>query len=368
MTDSDYVYYNVSMTPERENGLINTTRARYFEVRDTGILNDYPENYNMSIVRFSIPTGYIPLKIVPIDVQQTDINKTLYSVTLEWNGNIYQEFIIWKTQFPTAPRPESSNISNYRNEQYVLYYSVYNIDYLFNLVNEAYIRAFNKLVLDGAPISTPPFISLDKNTNLVTIYIPEDYIPKDVFVYHNNYFNRNFLNSFSAEYQRDPLFLGREVKILTKNIGTNINTLQYSPYPQTTYILMTQQFATTQSMSSFSSIVIISRSLPFQAEWISRQTRRYENDPEASNIGVSSGDFLNILADYEIDQSKGWELGNVLIYLPTSEYRRMKLYGTTPITNIEIEVFWKDNFDNLYPVIIPEHKILTIKLLFEKIK
>jgi hypothetical protein len=352
------VYYNVSITPEGRGG----TPAEYFETRTTPIFDGPPSDYNLSVVRFSIPTGYVPIQIIPIDITQPDINQTTYSITLEWSGNIYQEFVIWETQFPTSLAP--TVITQYGDERYLKYYSLYSIDYLFNLVNEAYIRAFDKLVLDGAPIIAPPFIDLDNTNYLVSIYVPESYVTNDVKVYHNEFFNRNFVNSFSAKYPN--LSLGREVEIQTKNVALNADILQYPPYPQRIYLEMRQLFSTTQSMSSFDSLVITSRSIPITTEWITSQSKRFEGDPQANQAIKGSG-FLNILQDFKIDQSKGWELGNVIIYNPTAEYRRITLKGNSPIEHIDVQVFWKDNFDNLHILEIPEHKILSIKMLFEKI-
>lgn len=91
----DNIYYNV-IIPHNDAvsaGRSIPTNADYFEIRATPLLS-YPANeYLLSVVRMLIPTSEIPIQIIPIDISQPNINKTLYSVTLTYNNNDYQEKI-----------------------------------------------------------------------------------------------------------------------------------------------------------------------------------------------------------------------------------------------------------------------------------
>jgi hypothetical protein len=63
----DRIYYNVSI-PHNDAVSINgsPTPANYFEVRQNTLFDGSPKDYSMSVVRFTVPTAYIPLHFFPV--------------------------------------------------------------------------------------------------------------------------------------------------------------------------------------------------------------------------------------------------------------------------------------------------------------
>jgi len=374
----DNVYYNINI-PHDDNISRNgePTPANYFEIRGTSILPCDAEDYTMSVVRFSIPTSQIPIQVVPVDISpgNTDINKLLYSITLEWNGNTFQEFITWETALNYAPVPNTPKEG--QEPRYAPYYYLYSVKHLLYRINLALTKAFGKLVSAGAPITAPPFFEYTGETEKIRLYVPEDYTTNSVNVYANNALNRNFGLGFDQIYEGYNVPDGKDALFILSRSGTNILTLTapinplplVAPYNWNTqpYIELIQDYNSVSDMSSFSSIVITSRSIPIRNEWVSLQLLKGPipiGQPVPSN-GTTQDGFLNILTDFEADIVSGFELRSKLIYTPTAEYRRTTLLGGN-LSTIDIQVYWKDNYDNLYPVMIPAHDVLTIKLLFEK--
>ena len=118
----------------------------------------------------------------------------------------------------------------------------------------------------------------------------------------------------------------------------------------------TQEYDSTGQMSAFKSIVIRSNSLPIRNEGITLKNK----------VGQISGGSVSIITDFEIDQGSIRNQKCFIHYIPTAEYRRINMFGNTPLKHISIEILWTDNDDNIYPVLIPEHDKATVKLYFEE--
>ena len=96
------IYYNVSIT---HNDLLSVggspTPAVFSEVRDEPVFYGSPKDWNMAVVRFTVPTSYIPIQFFPVQedlVNPLNPNKSVYSVTLSYLGVDYRVFLQWQYQ------------------------------------------------------------------------------------------------------------------------------------------------------------------------------------------------------------------------------------------------------------------------------
>lgn len=85
----------------------------------------------------------------------------------------------------------------------------------------------------------------------------------------------------------------------------------------------------------------------------------------AQNIG-SSASQQPILTDFQLSVTNGTEARSYAQYVPTSEYRLIDMTGTTPLNNIDIQVYWQDKFRTLYPLYINPLDSLDVKILFRR--
>ena len=374
----DNVYYNVNI-PHDDNISINgsPTPANYFEIRGTPLLPCPAEDYTLSVVRFSVPTSEIPIQIVPVDISQPDINKLLYSITLTWNGNEHQEYLTWDTANNYAEVPPNTLLA--QKQRYAPYYYLYSIKHLTYRINLSFKEAFDKLVLDGAPITAPPFMEYDEVAGRLQIFVPDSYINAGVKVYANRSLNRNFGYGFDQIYNGYNTPNGKDAEFLVDRTGTNIITLEapinpppaLAPffYPSQDYVQLTQDYNSIVDMTSFTSIVLTTQNIPIRSEWVSLQELDGPlpvGEPVPSNPSTQDS-FLNILSDFEVDIQTGFELRSKIVYNPSAEFRRITLQGGD-LATIDLQAYWRDNYDNLYPLMIPAHDVLTVKLLFEKKK
>jgi hypothetical protein len=356
------IYYNITIPNNQVNPTPTAIPATFFEVRSTSVVPDPPNTYTLSIIRAKIPTTIIPLKIIEIVPApgNTNINLTAYTVTLTWNGFTSQQNIIWIPQDAMAPVPPSTISDSYVNSDFAFYYSLRTVQHFIVLINTAFAAAAADLATHGAPTANPPFLYLNPDTKLISIYADANYNsngPTPVKIFMNLYLGGNFNNSFDILYTNLDAPNGENFQYLVYDInGKNTEIVG-----GVSYFVMTQAFNTFNNMSSFDSVIFTSTSLPVRYELVSAAV------PAATPI---SGDFFPILQDIQIDTFPIDVGFNVIQYNPTAEFRRLQMTALDPdaLKTIDISIFWKDNYGNIYPLFIGEGQIASIKLLFEKIR
>ena len=118
----DKVYYDITVS-----NIQNTDTPPpilYFnETRNSPFILD-PESYYLSIIRFTLDTNTLPIIQPVIQPDQSNVNLTEYSVTLEWTNPVapfqtftQQTFIIFVPQNKQAivPSPPSQTVSKLQN-------------------------------------------------------------------------------------------------------------------------------------------------------------------------------------------------------------------------------------------------------------
>ena len=177
-TTPDKVYYDITVS-NLQNITSSPPDIYFNETRNSPFILD-PESYYLSIVRFTLDTGTLP--VITPEIQpapNSNVNLTGYSITLEWSNPVapfqtftQQEFIIYSPQDKQAivPSPPSQTNSGLQNNE-TSYYDVYNYQYWIQLVNVTFQTCFTNLNAQvvGAGLVLPttyaPVMSWDTQTN-----------------------------------------------------------------------------------------------------------------------------------------------------------------------------------------------------------
>ena len=134
------------------NNLTSTTVApqlRFEEIRNTPFLEGDSSDYFCSIVRFSIQTGNsLPIFIPRIETGQSDINKTVYKVTLTWKITDTLSYsstisVLHSTSDATATLPQAPTNSQ---DMSGTYYYHYNVQTIVKMLNTALASAWDGLL------------------------------------------------------------------------------------------------------------------------------------------------------------------------------------------------------------------------------
>ena len=199
MYDPYHVYMDLDVV-NNDYSTASKPQLRFEETRNTPFLPGDSADYFCSIVRFNIQTGNtLPVFIPKIRTGQTDVNRTIYTVTIQdaiTNNGVTTYFtasvdVMYEPEDLTAPVPASPMSGQDLSSNY---YYVYNYQHFINLVNKALRLAFDQckslieqhVINGGGTVSGPvktwwgymslaviPYIVFDVDTNRVTFHADE---------------------------------------------------------------------------------------------------------------------------------------------------------------------------------------------------
>jgi hypothetical protein len=364
----DNVYLNTDVANTRDiffQGGIGFP-LRYSEQRTDPIL-DNPSDYDVCVSRFSIPVQGIPLIIVPIENGQTNINKSVWYVTLNKGSNYYQEALIHQpTQFGGTTSPTAGTLMTEAIQvEFYYYYSYFQIDDFLRIINKALSDAFTSLKASETVTSTlPPVFTYDYNTKLFSFYCQYSYIADGISLFVNEALYSK-IDAIDSNYFRTPLYQLCDFKLVIEVRNQNYfipdgytppatqsNPLLTPAVPS--YLIFTQNFQMTSNFPTFRSIVFTT-TMPVLREQISNGFDQINNSANQSQSILT--DFLTT---FEVDISR-----QSAQYFPTI-WRWISLQSNTPLYRVDFAVFWSDTKGNLYPVYLPPRTVANIKLYFRK--
>jgi hypothetical protein len=336
----------------------------------------------MSIVRFSLDTYNLPNFICQIQPQQADPNLSIYSVTLEYDNGAgvitpsSQEYIDWIPQNKNlpVPIPPSATSSGFQQNN-TEYYYCYQFQYFLELINGSFLLAMNSLIANTGGALSPlftakqPVLTWDVTSSKAILQAQEQYFNQSQAARVKIYMNPPLFalfNSFpSLNFGTQGVTLGRNHQLLVADYQ-GINTILLPtnvtpPATQTVYTQMFQEFSTIDTWTPVASIVFTSNTIPIISNQLSAPLI-FNNGQTSTGIG-NNANFAQIITDFQTNQQV---FKPNILYTPTAEYRRIDMTGNMPLTNIDINVYWRDKLGQLVPFLLPSGATATIKFLFEK--
>mgnify|MGYP003629802536 CR=1 FL=1 len=376
-SNPDQIYFDLQVT----NAQSTTQPPPVFsinETRDTPFIL-VPEDYYLSIVRFSLQTGTLPLFIPHIQPAQGDRNLTSYSVTMEYENagaaiplTTQQTFINWIPQDLQAslPSPPSATNNGLQNNQ-TGYYNCYNYQWFLYQVLQALVTCFATLDATLANYLTVtlgavhPIITWDTTSNTATLFFDAAWTtsPNPHIKFYMNAPLYQLFSSFVAENQGyTGITLGRNQKIIVADFtGANTQVLPYSPNPTLERIALYQEYSTVSSWSAITSLVFVSNTLPINPSQVSSPLI-FSNGQLSSN-GTNNSTTLNVITDLIGDDL---QYKPYLVYTPNGSNRYISMNGNQPLKNIDISVYYKLKSGELIPYRLGSGATATLKILFAR--
>ena len=376
MTSPNLLYYDVLIS-NFQNINIGTKHAQFTESRQQAFLLE-PSNYNLSVVRWTADTNSLPIWRCQIQPDSPDANASIYSITLQYAGISYQAYLNYQPQSKATKTPPAPSTIGGLQSNLTLYYDVYSYQYVVYLFNQCFSDAFDQLPDAIKALTFQPSFVYNPENKTVTLYCDQNYyslsdspLTAQIKIFFNvptaNLFSSfpYYINAFS-----DPT--GKNYQIIT-DVFSSSNT---SPFPPTsvpddgvfeyTAFVIYQEYSTVSQWNPVTSIVITSSSLPVAPNAVSGIIQATDINGLATTIsGQQNNVVFPIITDFCADTSlMGYK--PYIYYVPSAEYRRIELLGSTPLTNIDISLFWKGRDGQLNAFILGSGTTVTVKLLFEK--
>ena len=425
------LYYDINVVSDYNPTLVGTTAPplTFNEIRQNPIIK-YPEDYLLSVVRFSIETPTLPIFIPQVLLGQANPNKLIYawgmSVT-DYSGVApvtdylaAQENWIYIPDDITIPPPQGAlAFQDLTTEYYYVNEFSLVLQYANNALKSAFDNFNAQLVAAGKDAlgtrgATPANISqnycpqmfYDPNGELFSLSFPlcppalaGSAPPYAYDTYDQNLANTagfsgrviklymntplsNLLNSFPTVFQGNEQFnltTGTEDMLVVYN-NQNQNTSGGSrpTYPLTPVassvsaipqIILPQEHSTTILFSPISALVFSTSLLPVQNTLLSKPAIfNFYDGVTSSNLRSSGNNNVTapVLTDFELQGATGTSSQTRITYTPTAEYRMLDLRGTTPVNAVEVSVFWKDKFSGLHRFNLAAGCAASIKILFRR--
>lgn len=371
------VYYDANIINNDQSGTREPPKLVFQDIRSTPILTN-PQLYELSVVRFNIQTANsLPLWIPSIQLNQSvyDPNLTTYSFTLNYTyeGEVYSSGQTFVEYIPsdlseTAPAPRTNE------DLHVPYYYVKSFNTIVEMLNNGLSEAFQRLSNSSSyfgvnlPTQNRPFFEWDSDTS--KFILNGDVIGFDskesshISIFCNTALY-TLMSGFQSDYYGVKAIEGKNYKFkITKEIrGLNLFTINdlYS------VIQLHQEYSSAALFTPISSIVFTTNLIPVLPSNSSKPTI-FNGDGNLTNSG-NNNNLTTMITDFESQDNNGYGFSGSLSYVPTAEYRFITLNnGNSKINNIDISVYWKDQYSNLHPIYLLPGCKCDIKILFRKIK
>jgi hypothetical protein len=270
------------------------------------------------------------------------------------------------------------------------YYWVYSYEIFINMVNNCFINSFWGLSgayytnaglnlpatgIIGSGRYNPP--SMSWNTDALTGIITGDNLTysqnrnaQPVYLYFNSPFSTLF-DSFPYIYPNVPTesalysycifstLAGAGLYVVSSYTSLGVITPAY------TAIQITQDHQTASLMNPVQSIVFTSTLLPVVNENVGLPLILNGTSPNQIQVG-SSANIFPVVTDFIVPFSATNGYVPDISYVPAGEYRLVDLYGESPANQIDIQVFWKDQYGLLHPFLVGSGCSGSLKVMFRR--
>lgn len=375
----DNVYLDILVT----NFQSTTAKPEPFSYTDNRSIAflDSPSQYELSILRFQVDSANAPTFIPSIEPNQPDPTLTIYSITMEYpvNGQVvvHQEFLKFNPQDKSATIPAApSKTWNKQADFSTGYYTIYNYEFFLFNVNTCMTNCFNNLkakVLAINPMAffppNRPFITWDTTQNVAVITAESLYFdesPLNLTPIVRIYMNPAMFNLFSSFpmvfFGFEGITFGRNFLLGLVNIGTLNQVTITVPYsnPIISYnaIQSFQEYSTISAWSPIQAIVFTSNTLQVQPTNVSPTVVISNNTATTPSNNSATANIITDLV------TTSGQYAPSILYTPTAQYRMISLSGTSPLTNLDIQIYYRLRDGSLIPFVLSSGGSVSLKLGF----
>lgn len=393
---ADYIYYDINIknlgNPDSRDDILPLS----FEETRTSPIVEKANDYSMSITRFYTDTYSLPVYEADILPGSTDPNEMVHNIQMAYRfstnpigrqvSSIVNLEWIPSDKTVQVPIPPSQTSNNFQTPS-TKYYYAYDYEHFIRIINNGLATAFNEikalalitpaLYPPNFQNMEPPFMGWQQDTNMAVMYarliFNQNRDPASVDILNpivDIFFNPtlySLFNSFSSnkEFVRDvfnkPLFDFPYYKLSIDNF--NGYRVRQGLFDQQTerFIEFPQLYSTISTWSPVSSIIFTSNTLPIIVNSISEPKLTLNN--QTIQLNQAGNSFAMIISDLITNQQS---YRGDLIYYPSAEYRMISLVGASPITQVDLHVYWRNKRNGrLEPFYLASGGSCSMKILFK---
>ena len=387
---ADQLYYDLTINNFQSTS-VPPQPFYYNETRTIPFIYN-PEEYYLSIIRFTMDSGLAPIFIPSIQPNSEDANLTIYSVSMTFNDYsqptgteaytqyVFQKYVMWENQDESAKVPlPPSEMFNGLQDNSTGYYYCYSYSWWCYLVYKAYQDCLVGLQLaitagGGLNPTAPyaPIINWDSTANSAIMYADSSIYDLNIALPSTPvielYMNAplySIFGSFPAKYLGYSQLNGLNYRLLIVDIGgtNSAKILVPNTNPLLSYfsIQLFQEYSTTSAWTPITAIVFTSNTLPIQSNQVS--TPLVYNNNQILDYAGNNSATANIITD--IVSESGLYAPN-LVYNPSAQYRLISMTGNAPLQNLDLNIFYRLKNGSLSPFFLQSGGAVSMKIAFFK--
>ncbi len=325
--DQEKMYVDMTLTNSAQTTSNQRIPINFNQTRTKPILSNSGDYY-IAITRFVVNTQTLPI-FQPIMLDKST-NKTIYSITMEYNGTIKQQYMQFTPQILNPVDPDESS--------YVFTYA-----FVMEMFNKCLSDCFNQLQsVATLPTTNIPTFTYDVQTKLFTLHLDKSNYGYNESNKINIYFNYAFYNLIAS----------------INCINCNKNKLGQDYQLQPLSNVMIQEYSTTAILNPISSLVFGTTLIPVYPA-TTFPIMIYVN---GSTSQTSSSQYVNQLTDF---------IANELDFTPYVQYSA-NVYRYIPlqnqsIINVDVQLYWLNKHTGVYkPVYLASGGSASLKMMFSK--
>lgn len=340
VNQGDHIYYNISVI----NNTAQPQLATFAETRSQPLLSD-PTQWHMSLVRFTIPTGLIPI----FDFEDYTLNNNL-SVSLSYSTTTIQTFLVYiplyngSLDYTDAVQP------------------IYSYQQFLDMINTAFTTCYNALIAaqPECPATSAPYVAFDPTTQLCSIFFSNSYYnggSDETSIYMSGYLY-DYFGNWEVDFNGYGTANGLDVEFLYKSNPTIF------PVPPTGYYQQIQDYPNMSLWYTGRSLQVVSDILPLNSELIPSTTGT--DAQPFPTLGNNNNNTRSIITDFEFPLANGVPQLKPYVQYNANPYRLINMNSKTPLVQIGLQVYWTTNSNINSPLYIQPYDNMTMKIMFRK--
>jgi hypothetical protein len=359
-----HTYYDISIlnnTPD--SGAIAPQIVYDKTWTGDGIIKN-ASDYFVSVARFNVQTtNALPAFIAEPLQGSSNINDLIYQVGIIINQG--PSFDATQKRVTYLPTTDGLTLfgNNTGSKLGNPYYYVYNINHFIKMINNALEFC---CVTRGIDVC---FMVYDETTTLCQMYVPSTW--QTFIQIHFNAQLQNLFDGFDWTFENNfKLLFNQETNIPRMNTYKDSEriTTTTQQYGTKTYYILRQTFSTLPVMNPVQSIVFVTSLLPVNQTLSTPQVVYGDSQYYPEKTSNSSGnDVSPIITDFIVPcDALGSQYKANILYQPNGEYRLFDLVANDNIKSVQLEIKWKDKYNNIRNLQLASGNSCNIKLMFRR--
>jgi hypothetical protein len=299
--------------------------------------------------------------IQSFDTGNTNPNTTIWNVALSYNGKFVNTPIIHVPQGDFQQPPNLSALNRYQDlsPQFQQYYKIDSIQHFINMVNTALTTAFTELQGFVAPAlntTTAPFFQFNRTTGFIDLiadfnfYNPTLTTPVLVFMDPNF---KSIMRNY--EYYEETQLAGYFQFVMRNETGDTTNTYCRQECVQL------DQFSNAYCELAVSSSNMGVR--PSYQDGISQIG--VENQVNSQSLTASR----TLITSFSVQEDPNGNSQRIRTsYVPSGQYRYFSIDNSAAINNIDLQITYKDAYQNEFLVQLPPGGFIDLLIQFSKVE